>query len=165
MDFANARGAAVLAALVVVACSSSSSTSSSNGGETAGDGRRGARDQDGASSGSSGGGDNYDAAVDYDAAVAACATSPSEVQRTACCEQAIPRGYLTLHVAEEDCLCGSTGPCTSACNYQDCMSLQASTPTCQSCLDANLAGSCKGAVASACAGDPGCTAYQACVMG
>jgi hypothetical protein len=166
MDFAKARGAAVLAALVMVACSSSSSTSSSNGGESSGDGGRAAQDQDGASSGSSGGSSGYDAAVDYDAAVAACAAPYlAQMQRTACCEQGIPRGYLALHVAEQDCLCGSSGPCTSACNYQDCMSLQASTPTCQSCLDTNLAGSCKATVSAACAGDPGCVAYQACVMG
>jgi hypothetical protein len=165
MDFAIARGAAVLAALVVVACSSSSSTSSSNGGESSGDGGNAAQDPDGASGSSNGGGNNYDAAVDYDAAVVACASSSSEMLRVECCEQQIPRGYLTLQVAEEDCLCGSSGPCTSACDYQDCMSLQASTPTCQTCLDTNLAGSCKAKVVAACAGDPGCTAYQACVMG
>jgi hypothetical protein len=163
MDFANARGAAVLAALVMVACSSSSSTSSSNGRESAGDGSSAALDPDGG--GSSSGGSNYDAAVDYDAAVAMCSMQSSEVLRVACCEQQIPRGYLTLHVAEEDCLCGSSGPCASACDYQDCMSLQTATPTCQSCLDTNLAGSCKATVAAACAGDPGCTAYQACVVG
>jgi len=165
MDFANARGAAVLAALVVVACSSSSSTSSSNGGESSDDGARAAQDPDGASGGSSGGSSGYDAAVDYDAAVAMCATYSAEVQRMACCEQQIPRGYLALQVAEQACLCGSTGPCTSACNYQDCISLEGSTPTCASCLNTNLAGSCKATVVAACAGDPGCTAFQACVMG
>jgi len=161
MNLAGARGAAVLAALVVAACSSSSSTSSGNGGEPSGDGGRVAENPDGAGGGANG----YDAAVDYDAAVAACASYSSAVDKTACCERQIPRGYLTLQVAEQDCLCGSSGPCTSACDYQDCMSLQASTPTCQSCLDTNLAGSCKSTVATACAGDPGCTAYEACVMG
>jgi len=161
---ARGGGAVVLAALVV-ACSSSSSTSSSTGGESSGDGGNVALDQDGAGQGGSSGSSNYDAAVDYDAAVAACAGYSSEVERTACCEQLIPRGYLTLHVAEQACLCGSSGPCTGACNYQDCTSLQASTPTCLSCLDTNLAGGCKAMVVAACEGDPGCTAYQACVMG
>jgi hypothetical protein len=165
MNFAGARGAAVLAALVVAACSSSSSTSSTNGGESSGDGGGVARDPDGATGGSSGGAFGYDAAVDYDAAVAACATYSSSVERVACCEQQIPRGYLTLHVAEQSCLCGTSGPCTSSCDYQDCISLEGSTPTCQSCLDTNLAGSCKSTVVAACAGDPGCTAYEACVMG
>jgi hypothetical protein len=158
---ARARGAIVLAALVVVACSSSSSTSSSTGGESSGDGDGGRVASDGSSSGAS----TYDANVDYDAAVASCAPYSSPDKRVACCEQQIPRGYLTLHVAEQSCLCGSSGPCTSACDYQDCISLQASTPTCQSCLDTNLAGSCKATVIAACEGDPGCTAYEACVMG
>jgi len=164
MNLAGARGAVVLAAaLVVAACSSSSSTSSGNGGESSGDGGGVAANPDGGGGG--GGGSGYDAAVDYDAAVAACAPYSSSVDRVACCEQQIPRGYLTLQVAEQGCLCGSSGPCTSACDYQDCISLEGSTPTCQSCLDTNLAGSCKSTVATACAGDPGCTAYEACVMG
>ena len=160
MNFVGVRGAAVLAALVVAACSSSSSPSSTNGGVSSGDGGR-AEDPDGAG----GGGSGYDAAVDYDAAVAACASYSSGVERLACCEQQIPRGYLTLQVAEQSCLCGSSGPCTSACDYQDCISVKGSTPTCQSCLDTNLAGSCKSTVATACAGDPGCTAYEACITG
>ncbi len=161
MDIASVhgRGAVVLAALVVAACSSSSSTSSSNGGDSPGDGGLSSLSQDG------GGGtpSNYDAAVDYDATIAACAGYPSAVNRQACCEQEIPRGYLVLHVAQQGCLCGASGACTSACNYQDCTSLQGSTPTCQSCIDSNLAGSCKATVASACAADPGCVAYQACL--
>jgi hypothetical protein len=160
MYFASARrqGAVVLAALVLVACSSSSATGSSLGGESSGDSGL-ALMQDGARSGAN----TEDAAVDYDAAVAACASSASPADRVACCEQQIPRGYLTLHVAEQGCLCGSNGPCLSACNYQDCTSLEGSTPTCQSCLDTNLAGSCKSTVATACAADPGCVAYEECV--
>ncbi len=163
MDFAFARGSAIVfSALVVVACSSSSSTSSVGGGESSGDGGRSSLSQDGSSAGSS---SNADAAVDYDAAIAACAPYSSEVERQACCEQQVPRGYLALHVAEQDCVCGSSGPCLGVCNYQDCASLQASTTTCLSCLQTNLEGSCKATVASACASDPGCVAYRACVSG
>jgi len=147
----------LVAAMALAGCAAN--TSSTGAGVVVGDG---GSDSSGATDG---GTSSYDAVVDYDAAVAACAQYSSGVERMACCQQQIPRGYLTLHVAEQDCLCGSTGPCTGACNYQDCTSLEGSTPNCQSCLDTNLAGSCKPTVAAACASDPGCSAYQVCVAG
>jgi hypothetical protein len=163
MDFAFARGrhAAVLG-MLLVACSSSSS----NGGSS-GDGDRGqaATDPDAASEGGGSSAGGPDAAADYAAAVAACASYTFAMDRLACCEQQIPRGYFTQQLAEQDCLCGSNGPCTSSCTHQDCVSLQSSSESCQSCLGTNLAGSCKGTVASACAADPGCVAYEACVQG
>jgi hypothetical protein len=163
MDFAFARGrhAAVLA-VVLVACSSSSSNGGSSGD---GDGGPIVPGPDAASEGGSSGAGSSDAAADYDAAIAACASYSIQMQRVACCEQQIPGGYLTQQLAEQTCLCGSNGPCTSVCDSADCFSLQGSTGTCQSCLDTNLAGSCKGTIAAACAADPGCVAYEACVQG
>jgi hypothetical protein len=163
MDSAFARGrhAAVMTVLLV-ACSSSSSNGGDPG-DGAGDGGRVTSNQDSGSEGGSSGGSAYDAAVDYDADIAACASSAAGAQRVACCETQIPRGYFTQQLAEQACLCGSNGPCTSACDQQYCASLQSSTPACESCVETNLAGSCRSAVAMACAADPGCVAYQACV--
>jgi len=165
MDSAFARGrhAAVMAVLLV-ACSSGSS----NGGDPGasdGDGGHVTQDPDAASEGGSAGAGGHDAAVDYDAAIAACASDSIPMQRLSCCEQEIPGGYFTRQLAEQACLCGTSGACASACTYQDCIGLQSSAETCQSCLDTNLAGSCKGKVDSACAADPGCVAYEACVQG
>lgn len=156
--YARVRDAAVLAVLLT-ACSSSSNSAGGN----EGDAGRAAAEQDAASEGSSTS-SNYDASVDYDAAVAACASSALGQDRVACCEQQLPGGYLTLLDDEEACLCGANGPCTSACNSQECTSLQASTE-CQICVGEALAGSCKASVASTCASSRGCAAYEACVGG
>ena len=163
MDVAFARGRhAAVMGVVLVACSSSSSNGGDPG-DGAGDSGHVTPAQDGGSEGGGSGGNAYDAAVDYDADIAACALTGAGAARVSCCEEQIPRGYLTQQLAEQDCLCGSSGPCKSVCDTQDCIAVQGSTDACEACLSTNLAGSCKSVVAMACAADPGCVAYQACI--
>jgi hypothetical protein len=162
MDVDGARWivTAVFLALATACSASSSGEARSSGG----DGGHVATDPDG-------GGDdgseapNYDAAVDYDAAVAACARFSNAVEQRECCEQELPRGYFTLQLAEGACVCGASGPCAGVCNFQECESVEGFTTSCQSCLDITLIGSCMATIERACAMDPGCIAYEACVQG
>lgn len=157
----DARGvAAVALAALAVACSSSTSGGGELSGSSGGGGRVPLR-VDG------GGGQSHDAgaAADYDASIAACSGQASEAERVACCEQQIPGGYLSMQEAEQDCLCGSNGHCTSACTAEDCANRQSSSASCQSCLDTNVAGTCETLGLAACAANPACRAYQTCVNG
>jgi hypothetical protein len=156
MDACDAR--CIVTAVLVALATACSASSSSGARSSGGDGGHDAMDPES-------GGDDASEPPAYDAAVTMCASFPNSVERTACCEQQIPRGYSILQLAEQGCVCGPSGPCVGVCNFQDCASVEGSTSSCQSCLDISLAGSCRMTVASACAMDPGCVAYEACVRG
>jgi len=105
------------------------------------------------------------AASDEDAAVATCESSfpANQTGRVQCCQQALPGGYSALVIAKSHCVCAAGGPCVVVCNYSECSQVSGQSEACRSCLETSLAGACASQIAAACASDPRCAAYEACV--
>jgi hypothetical protein len=95
-----------------------------------------------------------------------CMTAGSQSACAACCMGSYIEGYDTYNVALESCACESPGTCASQCGNSLCTgtSPEAGDP-CSKCLTKATApdGGCNETVTSACAMDPVCTAYEACL--
>jgi hypothetical protein len=103
------------------------------------------------------------------------ATCDAKVQAQCypCCQTDCASGFQTLVDALAACLCGTSGPCTSACagtgNF--CASPgNVNTTPCDTCVNQYTASGATcdqngAAIASACAGNPQCPLYQSCANG
>jgi hypothetical protein len=95
----------------------------------------------------------------------ACAQQTTQKLCVGCCQRVHNGGFTTLHDAAKSCVCGSNGPCKTACANEFCADTASqSGDACSQCLNKNLAqgAPCYATVNSACQADPDCTAYESC---
>jgi hypothetical protein len=97
----------------------------------------------------------------------ACGTEATESACANCCASDNPSSVPTLNSAIQTCVCGTAGPCATACATEVCVGSPATSgDACYTCLSSALgaSGSCYAPVHTACAADPGCAAYLTCEM-
>jgi hypothetical protein len=95
-----------------------------------------------------------------------CTATVDQAMCDECCMGQYIEGYDTYNLALTSCACEVPGVCASPCASTLCMdNLPDGGDTCSKCLAKSLGpdGGCAGPVATGCAMDPKCRAYEGCL--